>query len=242
MRTCKPCWLPWWLVMAAFLIIGSGAAWAADSTPMASALPKAETTREVTSPNDQAYEIKLREMEERVNQLKEKIYRSKARLLLLQEKIMHGVLAGSKVVVAHHNTMGSAYRLDSVAYYLDGEPIFGRIDVDGSLNKEGGRTLEVFNSAIQPGNHLLSVYMVYRGASAVFVYVEGIQVKLKSSTTFKAEEGKVTQIDVTGYDEGGVLAKFEDRPAVKFETRLTDLQLEDVKNAKVGQAPAPTAP
>lgn len=259
------------LAFALCAFLGASASWAAGGTaaapsaaaPAASTAPApapAPATAPATAPApaptpapqaakpvakdlstaDEAYELKLREMEERVNQLKEKIYRSKARLLLLQEKILHGVLAGAKVVVTHKNTMGAGYRLESASYYLDGEPIFGRIDVDGSLNK--AKELEIFKSAIQPGNHLLSVYMVYRGSSSVFVYVEGVQVKLKSSTTFKAEEGKVTKIDVVGYDAGGVLAKFEDRPAVKFTTQFQDLKEEDLKGAKFELPEEPTTP
>jgi len=176
--------------------------------------------------SDEVYEIKLKQLEEKVNQLKEKIFRSKTRLLLLQETILHGVIAGSKAVITHRNLMESSYKLESVAYYLDGAPIFGKIDIDGDLDKK--KEIEIYNGTIQPGNHMLSVYMVYRGDSAVFVYVEGIQVKLKSSYTFKAEEGKVTHIEVIGYDKGGVLAKFNERPAVKYETHFADLQ-EDEK-------------
>jgi len=45
---------------------------------------------------DEAYEVKLKSLEEKVNQLKEKIFRSKTRLMLLQETLMHGVIAGSR--------------------------------------------------------------------------------------------------------------------------------------------------
>ncbi len=177
---------------------------------------------------DEVYDLKMKELEEKVNQLKEKIFRSKTRLLLLQETILHGVIAGSKAVITHKNEMGGAYRLESVAYYLDGAPIFGKIDIDGDLS--GKESIEIYNGTIQPGKHMLSVYMVYRGDSSVFVYVEGIQVKLKSSYTFKAEEGKISLIDVVGFDKGGVMAKFEDRPAVKYNTRFTDLQEKDIES------------
>ena len=179
---------------------------------------------------DEAYEIKMKNLEEKVNQLKENIFRSKARLMLLQETILHGVIAGSKAVIIHKNDMGGAYNLESVAYYLDGAPIFGRIDIDGSLSSD--EEIEIYNGTIEPGNHLLAAYVVYRGSSPLFVYVEGIQVKLKASHAFKAEEGKITKIDVIGHDEGGVTARFDRRPAVKFETRFFDLQEEDFEEGE----------
>ncbi len=177
---------------------------------------------------DEAYDVKLKSLEEKVNQLKEKIFRSKTRLMLLQETLMHGVIAGSKIVLAHQNEMKGPFKLESVAYYLDGAPIFGKIDIDGDLDKR--KEIEIYNGSLAPGNHLVSVYMVYRGQSGLFSYVEGIKVKLKSNYSFRAEEGKITRIDVIGYDKGGVTSKFEERPAVKYKTSLKDLTDEDVED------------
>ncbi len=69
---------------------------------------------------------------------------------------------------------------------------------------------------------MLTVYMVYRGQSSVFSYIEGIKVKLKANYVFKAEEGKVTRVDVKGFDKGGVTAQFEKRPGVKFDSNYLD--------------------
>jgi hypothetical protein len=182
----------------------------------------------------QTHDLQLRQLEEKVNHLKEKIFRSKARLMLLQETILHGVIAGSKTVITHRNQMGAGFKLESVAYYLDGAPIFGKINLDGGLDSD--KPIEIYNGTIQPGNHLLSVYMVYRGDSSVFVYVEGIQVKLKTSYSFKAEEGKISHIDVVGFDKGGVTSKFDERPAVKFETRFSDIQDEEIQPESQQQA------
>lgn len=184
-------------------------------------------------PQDKSYEVQVRQLEEKVNHLKEKIFRSKARLMLLQETILHGVIAGSKARITHHNTLGGPFKLDSVAYYLDGAPIFGKLNLDGSLDTDA--ELEIYNGTVQPGNHLLSVYLVYRGESSMFTYVEGVQIKLKSSYTFKAEEGKVTKVAVVGYDEGGVTTRFEDRPAVRFETTFIDLQEDDIEKEKAAE-------
>ncbi len=217
------------------------AAPAAEPAPAEEPAPPAEAPapadepkgQELTTANE-VYDINLKELQNKVDQLKEKIFRSKARLLLLKETILRGVLAGSKAVVSHRNTLGSAFKLESVAYYLDGSPIFGKIDIDGSLNND--KEIEIYNGPIQPGNHMLSVYMVYRGTSPIFVYVDGIQIKLKSSYTFKAEEGKITDIKVQGYDRGGVLAKFDQRPSVKFKTSFMDLEEADLPSAQVKDA------
>jgi len=130
--------------------------------------------------------------------------------------------------------MGGPFKLESVAYYLDGAPIFGKIDIDGDLDKR--KQIEIYNGSLAPGNHLVSVYMVYRGQSGLFNYVEGVKVKLKSNYTFRAEEGKITQIEVIGYDKGGVTSRFEERPAVKYKTDLVDLTEKDAEAMQREQA------
>ncbi len=166
------------------------------------------------------YDVKIKQLEENITQLKEKIFRSKSRLLVLQETILKGVIAGAKAVVYHEDQLGGLYYLESVAYYLDGNPIYGRTNENGELKP--GEEMQVYDGNVNPGNHMLTVYMIYRGQSSVFSYIEGIRVKLKANYVFKAEEGKVTRVDVKGFDKGGVTAQFEKRPGVKFDSNYLD--------------------
>ena len=45
-----------------------------------------------------AYAVRLRDLEQRINELKEQIFRSKTRLSLLAETVLGVVVAGSQVV------------------------------------------------------------------------------------------------------------------------------------------------
>lgn len=171
------------------------------------------------STSDEAYRLRIKSLEEKVNDLKEKIFRSKARLLILQETVLAGVISGAKARIVHRNDMGSSFRLESVQYALDGAPIFQRTDVDGELAEE--KEIEIFNSAIVPGNHNVSVYMVYRGHGfGVFSYLEGFKFKIKSSYTFHAEEGKVTTVNVVGYEKEGLTIELKDRPSVRYDVDI----------------------
>ena len=58
-----------------------------------------------------AYNLKLRDIEERVNDLKEKIFQSKARLIQLQEVVLHGTISGAKAKIVHRNEMGASFSL-----------------------------------------------------------------------------------------------------------------------------------
>ena len=148
----------------------------------------------------------------------------------LQEMVIGGdITTGSKAVLVHRNEMGSSFYLESVAYALDGAPIYTKVDVDGDLEKR--EEFEIFNGRIVPGNHQISVQMVYRGHGyGLFSYLEGYRFKVQSSYTFEAEPGKVAVIKVVGFEKGGLTAELKDRPAVRYDVKKEeDKTSEDAK-------------
>jgi hypothetical protein len=197
----------------------------ADSAPAAAATgttavkpSPSEAALPVTS--DEAFQTRVKTLEEQVVDLKEKIYRTKARLLLLQETVLGGDLSsGARAVLVHKNDMGGSFALDSVAYALDGAPILTRTDKDGDLSKRP--EFEIFNGRIVPGQHQVAVRLVYRGKGfGVFSYLEGYKFTVSSSYTFSAEPGKVTTVKVVGYEKGGITTDLKDRPAVRYDVEV----------------------
>src|SRR4028118_521031 len=80
---------------------------------------------------------------------------------------------------------------------------------------------DVYNGAIQPGSHTISVQLVYQGSGfGVFSYLKSYKFNVKSSHTFVAGEGKATVISVVGYEKGGLTTSMEDKPAVEFRVNL----------------------
>lgn len=208
------------------------AAPAATAAPAAPAKPGAQTA-------DEAFTTRVKTLEENVVDLKEKIFRTKARLLLLQETVLGGDLStGARAVIFHRNEMGSAFVLESVAYALDGAPVFTKVDVNGDLDKR--EEFEIFNGRIVPGNHQIAVRMVYRGSGyGIFSYLEGYKFKLQSNQTFNAEGAKVTTVKVVGYEKGGITADIKDRPGIRYDiTTAKDASLKKQGNAT---DPAPAA-
>lgn len=175
------------------------------------------------------YELKLRSLEERVNELKEKIFRTKARIMQMQEVVVSGSIgAGSRLMLVHRNEMGGAFKLVAVQYALDSQPIFKKVDVDGDLDSLEQK--EIYNANIVPGNHNIAVQMVYQGQGfGFFSYVKGYRFKVKSSYTFTAEEGKITRIDVVGFERGGITTSLEDRPAVRYDIKVEKLTPDKAK-------------
>ncbi len=171
--------------------------------------------------SDEAFQTRVKTLEEQVVDLKEKIYRTKARLLLLQETVLGGDLSsGARAVLVHKNDMGGTFALESVAYALDGSPILTRTDKDGDLSKRP--EFEIFNGRIVPGQHQVAVKLVYRGRGfGVFSYLEGYKFTVSSSYTFTAEPAKVTTVKVVGYEKGGLTTELKDRPAVRYDVEVT---------------------
>ena len=189
---------------------------AAASTPSAPS-PKASAAGKSPKTAEEAFSTRVRTLEEQVVDLKEKVFRSKARLQLLQETVLGGDLSsGARAVLYHRNEMGNSFVLESVTYALDGAPIFTRTDESEDLARR--EELEIFNGRIVPGQHQIAVKLVYRGHGyGVFSYLEGYRFKVQSSYTFNAEPGKATTVRVVGFEKGGLTTDLQDRPAVRYD-------------------------
>jgi len=163
--------------------------------------------------------VRLRALEKNVNELKEQIFRTKARLNLLKETVLGGTLGASRAIIRHKNEMGTSYSLIKAVYALDGVQIFSKADDTGRLAEM--KEFDVYNGAIQPGSHTLSVVMFYQGNGfGVFSYLKGYKMTVRSSHTFVAGEAKATAITVVGYEKGNMTTNLEDRPAVDFRVNV----------------------
>jgi hypothetical protein len=167
------------------------------------------------------YAVRLRDLEQRINELKEQIFRSKARLSLLAETVLQGVVSGSQTAIVHENKMSASYKLVKAVYALDGAPIFNRSDEEGGL---GDRPeFDIYNGSIVPGEHTLTVNLEYRGHGyGIFSYLKGYRFKVRSSHTFSAPEGKAVHLNVVAYEKGGPTAPLEERPAVRYQERVME--------------------
>jgi len=163
----------------------------------------------------QSYDIRLKSLRERVDDLKSRVFDSKTKLLLLREQILHNLIAEARARIVHVNDASSALVLEEVLYYLDDAKIYFQSNRDGSLDST--KEIEIYNGTIGPGNHLLTVQMLYRGNGKVFTYLSGYVFKVNSSFSFFAAKGQETYVRSVGYEKGGMTARLEERPSVRFE-------------------------
>ncbi len=205
------------------------------SAPANAGMPKAAPAASATPAptTEERYDLKLRELEEKVVSLKEKIFRSKTRLMLLKERILNDVIAEAKLVVEHQNDMGSSFKPIEVHYRLDGETLKLLDNATGTLDTED--PIEIFSGNVAPGNHSLSVEMVYQGDSIFFTYLKDYVFKLRASYTFFATKGKITKLTSTGFLKGDITYNITDRPSIKFKVDQKSYTKDSVVKAAESQ-------
>jgi hypothetical protein len=162
--------------------------------------------------------LRLRQLEQRVQALKERAWRAKARVEMLKEAVLGGGI-GARAGIQHINKMGTSYRLVQLIYALDGTTIFTRKDDSGAMHET--KNFDILSGPITPGSHTLSVMAIYRGHGyGVFRYLKKYKFTVKSSHTFTVDEGKGLNIKVIGYERGGTTTPLEDRPALDFQVNV----------------------
>lgn len=166
-----------------------------------------------------AYTVRLKSLERNVGDLKEQVFRVKARLNLLKETVLGGVIGASRCLIRHKNEMSGKFQLIRAVYALDGVQIFSKADDTGRLAEM--QEFDIYNGAIQPGNHTLAVQLVYQGHGfGVFSYLKNYKFNVRSAHTFTAGDGKATVVTVAGLEKGSVTTAIEDRPAVEFRVNM----------------------
>jgi len=196
--------------------------------------PPEQTDLSAVKPEDMPTDVRMRRLEQKTQALKERAWQLKARVQLLKEQMLGGGV-GAQALIAHSNDMGSAFRLISLTYSLDGTQVFVRTD-DTAESLFKTKSFDIFSGPIAPGNHTISVVATYRGHGyGVFEYLSKYTFTAKGGNTFVAGEGKIAKVDCKGFEKGGASTPMEKRPTV--ECKVTEVSPE-----KPAEAPTTTTP
>lgn len=176
------------------------------------------------------YAIRLRDLEQRIDELKEQIRRSHTRLSLLSDTILSGSGAGARAAIRFNNELSSAFRVTRVLVVLDGAVQYNKTDQSGALAEQ--TEIPIFNGAIPPGDHTLQVLINLQGHGfGVFSYLRGYRFEIRSSHSFTAVEGKSVNLQAIAFEKGGVTTPLEERPAVRYAEKAAS-GLSDAPAAK----------
>lgn len=166
------------------------------------------------------YAVRLRDLEQRINELKEQIRKSHTRLALLSESVLGGVTAAARAEITFVNEMSGAYRLKRIVALYDGSPLATKTDEKDGIAEQ--KEIQLYAELVQPGDHTLQILLEYQGSGyGVFSYLKGYKFEVRSSRSFTALEGKTISLKIVGYEQGGPTTPFEERPAVKFTEKIT---------------------
>lgn len=182
--------------------------------------------------SQEVYDLRVKELETRIDDLKDKVFRSKSRIVLLKETLLGNKIAGSKALIVQKNELGRRFKIKRMTYLLDGNVLRNEIDRDGSLSEK--EQIELLNGAIGPGTHKLVVKIEFQGNAAVFGYFEGYDFTLERQCKFTVEEGMATLIDVVAYRDGGATKEVEKSPKIRCDISKTQVMPDEaaVKDAK----------
>lgn len=165
------------------------------------------------------YSVRLRDLEARVDELKDQIRRSHTRLALLSDTILSGGAAGSRAEVLFKNEMSSAFRLTRALFVVDGAVQYNRADDTGALADQ--KEIPIFSGSIPPGDHTVQVVLNFQGNGyGVFTYLRGFKFEVKSAHSFTSVEGKTLSLISTALEKGGVTTPLEQRPTVEWAEKV----------------------
>lgn len=194
----------------------------ATPAPSGSAAPVATTASSAVAMDGATYNVRLRDLESRVDELKDQIRRSHTRLALLSDTILSGGTAGSRSEINFHNEMSSAFRLVRALFVLDGAVQYNRQDDTGALADQ--KDIPIYSGSITPGDHTMSALLTFQGNGyGVFTYLRGYKFEVKSSHSFTAVEGKTLGLTATAYESGGVTTPLQDRPKIEWKEKVQAL-------------------
>jgi hypothetical protein len=165
------------------------------------------------------YTVRLRDLEQRVDELKDQIRRSHTRLALLSDTILSGGAAGSRAEILFRNEMSSAFRLIKAIFVVDGAVQYNRQDDTGALADQ--KEVPIFSGSMPPGDHTVQVVLNFQGNGyGVFTYLRGYKFEVKSAHSFTAVEGKTLALTATALEKGGVTTPLEQRPTIEWGEKV----------------------
>ena len=157
------------------------------------------------------YAVRLKDLEQRIDELKEQIRRSHTRLSLLTDTILSGGLAGSRSELQFQNDMSSAFKLVRALFVLDGAVQYNKSDDTGALAEQ--KEIPIFSGSIPPGDHTVQILLQFQGNGyGVFSYLKGYHFEARSSHSFTAVEGKTITMQIIAYEKGGVTTPSKSAP------------------------------
>jgi len=190
------------------------------AAPPATAPATAPSSGAAAPLDGSTYVVRLRDLEQRVDELKEQIRRSHTRLSLLSDTILSGGVGGARAEITFKNELSNAFHLTGATFVLDGSVQYNKQDESGALAEQ--KFIPIFSGSIPPGDHTLQVVLKLRGHGyGVFSYLRGYKFNVPATHSFTVTEGKAIKLDAVVWEKGDVTTPLEERPAIRWQQTLS---------------------
>jgi hypothetical protein len=193
-----------------------------------------------TGPTDvNTRDDRFRDLERRTFELKDQVFRAKARLTLLSETLVSANVGTTRAVIVHKNQMGPLFQPIRVSYQIDGREVFTKEDPAGVIGT--GKEFVAWEGGLPAGEHTVGVTVVYRGNGAkVLSYYDKYNFTARAAHRLSAVEGQTTRLLVRCFEKGTALtAKVEDRPDFEFKVEGGAARSADARPAEKRPDPKP---
>lgn len=167
------------------------------------------------------YVVRLRDLESRVEELKEQVRRSHTRLSLLSESVLAAGVGGARAEIVFRNSMSNAFRVTGVLVVLDGAVQYNEKGEDAAHLQQ--KVTPIFDGAVPPGDHTLQIVVSLQGHGyGVFSYLRGYKFEARSTHSFTVRQGKALRVEAIAWEKGTATTPLHQKPAVRFvETGLS---------------------
>lgn len=209
----------------------------ATTTAPAAPASSASATASTEPMDGSTYVVRLRDLEQRVDELKEQIRRSHTRLSLLSDTILSGGVGGARAEISFKNELSNAFHLTGATFVLDGSVQYNKQDDTGALAEQ--KQIPIFSGSIPPGDHTLQVVLKLRGHGyGVFSYLRGYKFNVPATHSFTVTEGKAVKLEAVVWEKGDVTTPLEERPAIRWQQTVSS----SADDTRPDAAPASVTP
>lgn len=194
---------------------------AAEAPPVATqATAAASVAADASAQSDASYDLQMYQLEDELNELKEDVFSSKARLRMLWHQLMQERIGGARIEIEHVNALGRLFEVQRIVYSLNGSQVFfGDAGEDPSLATAERR--DVYSSPAVPGPYTVVARVALQGRSAgVFSYMRGYEFEATRAESFFVEDGTTARVGAR-LEDGGNSLPFEERPRLRFVIGFT---------------------
>jgi hypothetical protein len=183
----------------------------------------------------------LADVEGRTAALQACVDAAQGKVARLRDDVVKASKAPTRALIIHREEVNPSFRLDSIAYELDGVAVLSR--GPERLRTDPVRELEVLAGEITPGSHKVRVSMIYVGTGeGTYARAKEFRFAVEKSHEFTAIEGRIAKVTFTTITRPEPRLELRDRLAVRVTAEVLPISAARPKTETPEASPASASP